>query len=187
MLISLRRVTQREAGGMVGGKGTIRSGRPLMLSICPHLGDTTFRATPCTPMEHYIVLTRPFTGAWWCGCTCSSCTFTRPCIRPSLCAHTFYAAKPFDGACVYISTVRLFIWSETMGLLTPALNDTIASPTTWHPCHRNSHLASEGVCSFGKGAWVLSSTSSSLLFLVFAFLLLSLFAFVLVFAFVLFL
>lgn len=44
-----------------GGRGTIRSGGPLMLSICPYLSDnTTHRGTPCAlyPMKLHIVRTR---------------------------------------------------------------------------------------------------------------------------------
>lgn len=39
---------KREEGRGKGGGGTIRSGRPLMLSICPHLGyDTTHCGILC--------------------------------------------------------------------------------------------------------------------------------------------
>lgn len=58
------RNTGRKGGGAGGAGGTIRSGRPLMLSICPHLGDHRgYHApwhTPCTQPHgtFRIVLTR---------------------------------------------------------------------------------------------------------------------------------
>lgn len=62
------------------------------------------------------------------------------CVFARVCAHAFYPLRACNGAYVYINAVHLFPWAETMDLLTPALNDTIASRATQHPCYHRNHL-----------------------------------------------
>lgn len=124
---SLEGGTGREGGG----GGTIRSGRPLLLSICPH--SRRFYAPPCHTMHPH--------GTLYCSHSVARSpvnvfllcvyAFSHECS----CAHAFYPAYVFVGN----TRTRAFV---SMGRkhgppLTPAFNDTVTSrqATQHHRCN----------------------------------------------------
>lgn len=71
-----RRKRERRRRGGGGGGGTIRSGRPLMLSICPHLGcDTTHRSTSCILPHGTLYCSLSFVHTREYRGVCRVCTF----------------------------------------------------------------------------------------------------------------